>query len=78
MDNSNDDNIKIIDEKEFLKLKKKNLKSARIYNNKLSKKETNTSYRRNSDTLSNYDRYVSPRLIIKDITHKIMPPNNLN
>ena len=78
VDNSNDNNIKIIDEKEFLKLKKKNLKSARIYNNKLSKKETNTSYRRNSDTLSNYDRYVSPRLIIKDITHKIMPPNNLN
>ena len=78
VDKSNDDNIKIIDEKEFLKLKKKNLKSARIYNNKLSKKETNTSYRRNSDTLSNYDRYVSPRLIIKDITHKIMPPNNLN
>ena len=37
----------------------------------------NINYKKNSDTLPNYIRYVSPRLIVKNITHKIMPPNYL-
>ena len=77
VDNSNGSNIKIIDEKEFSKFRKKNLKSARVSSNRLTKKEMNINYKKNSDTLPNYIRYVSPRLIVKNITHKIMPPNYL-
>ena len=77
VDNSNGSNIKLIDEKEFSKFRKKNLKSARVSSNRLTKKEMNINYKKNSDTLPNYIRYVSPRLIVKNITHKIMPPNYL-
>ena len=79
-DQSNEDNIKIIDENEFSRLRKKNLRSARnITNNtiKITPNNNGRSYRRNSDNLKNYSKYVSPRLIIKDINHKIMPPNEL-
>ena len=80
-DQSNEEKIKIIDENDFYKLRKNNnLRSVRTtYNN--NKKNTlnnmNNDRRRNSDTLTNYSKYVSPRLIIKDINHKIMPPNEL-
>ena len=77
VDNSNGSNIKLIDEKEFSKFRKKNLKSARVSSNRLTKKEMNINYKKNSDSLPNYIRYVSPRLIVKNITHKIMPPNYL-
>ena len=79
-DQSNEDNINIIDENEFSRLRKKNLRSARnITNNtiKITPNNNGRSYRRNSDNLKNYSKYVSPRLIIKDINHKIMPPNEL-
>ena len=81
VDQSNDENIKIIDENEFTKLRKKNVRSARILNkNETTNVENkkNQNYRRNSDILSNYYNYISPRLIIKDVNHKIMPPNELN
>ena len=77
VDQSNQENIKIIDENEFSKLRRKNVRSARTnYNNSLKKDDNNKNFRKNANALSNY-KYVSPRLIIKDITHKIMPPNEL-
>ena len=78
VDESNDENIKIIDENEFSKLRRKNVRSARINNNNTIKNdENNKNHRKNSDILSKYYNYVSPRLIIGDINHKIMPPNEL-
>ena len=78
VDQSNDENIKIIDENEFSKLRRKNVRSARINNNNTIKNdENNKNQRKNSDVLPNYYKYVSPRLIIRDINHKIMPPNEL-
>ena len=83
VDESIEDNIKLIDEKEFTKFRKKNLRSSRT--NSLPKNDTsnkNISFRnqtskRSTENLTNYHNYVSPRLIIKDISHKIMPPNEL-
>ena len=78
VDQSNDENIKIIDENEFSKLRRKNVRSARmINNNSMKNEENNKNQRKNSDVLPNYYKYVSPRLIIRDINHKIMPPNEL-
>ena len=78
VDESNDENIKIIDENEFSKLRRKNVRSARINNNNTIKNdENNKNHRKNSNILSKYYNYVSPRLIIDDINHKIMPPNEL-
>ena len=80
VDQSMEEN-KIIDENEFEKLRNKNVRSARTINKNAIKDDENKKnkhYRRNSDILSNYYNYVSPRLIIKDINHKIMPPNELN
>ena len=78
VDESNDENIKIIDENEFSKLRRKNVRSARINNNNTIKNdENNKNHRKNSNILSKYYNYVSPRLIIGDINHKIMPPNEL-
>jgi hypothetical protein len=78
VDQSNDENIKIIDENEFSKLRRKNVRSARmINNNSMKNEENNKNQRKNSDVFPNYYKYVSPRLIIRDINHKIMPPNEL-
>ena len=83
-DQSNDEYIKIIDENELYKFRNKNLRSVRI-NYNIGKNDINnkiSNYRNKSSTkiennYSNYYKYFSPKLIIKDITHKIMPPNEL-
>ena len=83
VEQSTNENIKIIDEEEFTKLKRKNLRSARL-SNYISKKSHNENiiYRnqkseRNILNNGNNFKYISPRLILQDITHKIMPPNQL-
>ena len=83
VDESIEDNIKLIDENDFTKFKKNNLRSARTNStSKNDKNNKNNSFRnltnkRSSENLANYHNYVSPRLIIKNISHKIMPPNEL-
>ena len=83
VDESYDENIKIIDEGEFTKLRKKNLRSTRLLNaNSKRDINKNLSYRnqmseRSNGYYTNYYKYVSPRLLLKEITHKIMPPNQL-
>ena len=85
VDQSNEHNIKLIDENEFSKLRKKNLRSEKLngyntINNNISNKNggfRNQTSLKNSDNYTNSYKYLSPRLIIRDITHKIMPPNEL-
>lgn len=75
-----DENIKLIDENDYIKFRRKNIRSSRISNdnNNSMKNIANKNHRRNSDNSLKYSNYVSPRLIIKGINHKIMPPNELN
>ena len=80
-DQSNDEYIKLIDENYYNKFRNKNLRSVRT-NYNLSKNESNNkiiNYRSQSvkKNKSNNYKYFSPRLLIKENSHKIMPPNEL-
>ena len=88
-DQSNEENIKLIDENEFTKFRNKNLRSVRtnynmtkndnnIYINNIMNNYRNQSSEKNmkNNKINDY-KYFSPRLIIKDISHKIMPPNEI-
>ena len=83
-DQSNDEYIKLMDENDYYKFRNKNLRSVRTnYNfgkndgkNKIINYR-NQSVKKNKNNLTNIYKYFSPRLLIKDISHKIMPPNEL-
>ena len=83
-DQSNDEYIKLMDENDYYKFRNKNLRSVRTnYNfgkndgkNKIINYR-NQSVKKNKNNFTNIYKYFSPRLLIKDISHKIMPPNEL-
>ena len=99
VDENNEENIKIIDEDEYTKLKKKNTKSSRANNLttkliKLSENNIKTDrdrfnlfgfYINNHNNNFNFYQHLenknqydfSPRIILKDSTNKIMPPNEI-
>jgi hypothetical protein len=92
VDEANNENTKIMDENEYFKLKKKNIKTARSNLTINSIKSDNIcSYRKEFD-LHGYNKYVnkrtifkfgskmnaySSRIILSDINNKIMPPNEI-
>ena len=96
-----EENIKIMDEDEYSKLKRKNIKSSRPINLMNKKVRDNnyriSSYREKFDLFGCYDKgykmnnkymfncdlngkyksFFSPKIILEDLNHKIMPANEI-